>query len=125
MSFLGDLKTIGRVALGIAGSPIVGSIVTAANPAVGAIWNRTVLAITTIEAAHAQAGKDKTGTEKLAYVMTDFSQGLAVAQEVLRAQGMELVYDGRALEDAINSQVAAFNAAKKLRDSVKIRNIQQ
>lgn len=123
MSFFGNAKTILKGVLGFATSPAASAIVSLINPALGQIWNRIASSIVSIEAAHAEAGKSKTGTEKLSFVMTDFSEGLAIAREVLKAEGKDLVYDGLALENAINMQVAALNAATKLKESFKIVDI--
>lgn len=123
MSFLDGLRKVGKVFLGVAWSPVAGSIVSNLNPALGAIWNRVTQAIVQVEAAHAEAGKEHSGAEKFAFVQTDFRESLSVTTEVLHSIGKELTYDASALTEAINCQVAAFNAAKKLKDSIQIRDI--
>jgi hypothetical protein len=124
VSFLGALKDIGKTALGIARSPVAATIVSAVNPALGAIWGRAATAITNIEAAHAAAGREKTGSEKLNFVITDFEESLAVTREILKLQGKELVYDAGRLKEAIDAQVAAFNATARLKETFQIRDLQ-
>jgi len=121
MSFLSGLKQVGKVAFGIATNPASGAIISAFNPSIGSIWGRVASSIVSIEEAHSQAGKEKSGAEKLALAINDFNESLAITREILKSHGKDLVYDNRALEDAINAQVAAFNAAKKLKDSIKIQ----
>lgn len=123
MSFLGGFKNVGKVLLGIATNPATSTIISLFNPALGALVGRISNAVVNIEAAHAQAGKSGTGPEKLSFVMTDFNESLAVTQEVLKLQNKQMTYDGKALEDAINAQVAALNAANKLKESFKIIDI--
>lgn len=122
-SFLGVLKGIGKVALGIATNPLTPVAVSYIYPPAGPMLKRLQSAIMSIEEAHAEAGKIKSGAEKFSYVQTDFVESLDVAKEALRLSGKDLTYDPLALENAINMQVAALNAANKLKESLKIVDI--
>lgn len=120
-SFLGVLKGIGKVALGIATNPVTPMAVSVVAPGFGAIVSRISSAIVNIEAAHVQANKEEgNGAERLSFVKTDFQQSLDIMDAFYEERGQDLVYDDLALENAINMQVAAFNAFKKLKDSIKV-----
>lgn len=120
MSFLGVLKGIGKVVLGIASSPIVESGISIFNPALGAVYNRIVGAMIHIEALHAAEDKTGTGAEKLAFVLQDFEQGLTIAKDLLATQHKQLVYDSATQATAISAQAAAFNAFVAFKASIQI-----
>lgn len=124
-SFLGTLKTIGHIALGIANNPLTETAVTFYNPALGALLKHFNSSISNIEAAHVAAGKEKSGPEKLAFVMQDFEEGMSVTQEILKMNGKKLSYDTGMEQEAINAQVAALNAFKRFHDSIKIEDLPQ
>lgn len=130
MSFLGDLKKIdlskvGKVVLGIAGSPITNTIITSVNPAAGALWGRLTNAIQSVELAHAEAGITRSGPQKLGQVTQDFSDSLAVAQEVLKTKGKQLTWNQKDLEDLISMQVAVFNKTKSFYEGIQLVEVEK
>lgn len=119
-NFFGVLLTGVKGLLGIATSPGAVGLVTAVNPAFGAIYSRIVNAVVTVEAKYAAAGIEKAGPAKSIDVLADFNSGLAMTQEILATQGKQLTYDGASLDTAIKTQADALSAIGKLHSSFKI-----
>ena len=122
MSFISILTKVGQVALGIerAAAPMIETFLPASTPiiaAVDGIVGRIQGSITTVEANNPMDGQ---GQIKSAAVVTDFQDGIAIAQEVLAMEGKSLTYDSAALTTAITAQVAAYNAFATLKASIKI-----
>ena len=126
MSFLSILKTVGTDLLGVSktvvadvenNAPAISAALSALNPAAGAIFNTVTSSIT---AAEQYFSTPKSGAQKLTYVLGDFSQGLAIAQQVLALNGSTLNYNSTALTNFVNAQVAAMNALATLQGSFNI-----
>lgn len=120
MSFMGIIHGIeeilpvaGKIVGGLIGlrSPILGGLITGVS---GELQAAIVNAEATVTTA-------KSGQMKSDLVIADFQSGLALTQEILSYEGKVLVYDGAALQDAINAQVAAYNAVAKLKASFSIQ----
>lgn len=122
-SFLGTLKSVGKLALGIASNPLVESGISLWNPAVGALWKRVAGAIVTIEAQHEAQGLEKSGPSKLAFVAGDFEEGLAVTKEILALSGKKLEYDVDLMHQAVSAQVQVFNTFAALKNTFKISDV--
>ena len=117
MSFISILKTIGGAIVGVEkiAEPIVETLFPATTPLFG-IFDRLQTAITTVE----QSLVGATGPVKSAAVVSDFEAGLALTQQILAVSGQQLSYDDAALQTAINSQVAAYNAFAALKTTFKV-----
>ena len=118
MSFLSIIKTIASTVLGVEKlvSPVVGVLVPGAQPVVNildSIVTRVQNAIVTVEANNPVGN----GTVKFDAVVADFQAAVDLAQSMAAAAGKTLTYDKAALTDAINDQVAAYNAFAKLKAS--------
>jgi hypothetical protein len=96
--------------------PVIGTALSALNPAAGAIFNTVT---TAINGAETFFSTPKSGAQKSSFVVQNFEQGLAVAQEIFAARGENLTYDPKALQAFIDSQVAAMNALSNLTGSIK------
>ena len=120
MSFLSILKTIGTTVLGIekTAAPILELIPGISGPVqvIDGIFQRVQQAIQTVEQTSPVAG----GQLKSGIVIQDFQAGLSLAQSILALEGKQVTYDASALQDAINSQVAAYNAMAKLKASFTV-----
>ena len=120
MSFLSILKTIGTTVLGIekSAAPILELIPGISGPVqvIDGIFQRVQQAIQTVEQTSPVAG----GQLKSGIVIQDFQAGLSLAQSILALEGKQVTYDASALQDAINSQVAAYNAMAKLKASFTV-----
>lgn len=121
MSFVSILKTIGSAILGV--EHIAAPIAEIALPQfapiiakVDGIFGRLQNAITTIET---QRPTDH-GQVKADAVKADFEAGLAVALDALNLAGKKVAYDDAALQRAIDSQVAAYNAMAAVKASFKV-----
>lgn len=119
MNFFGKIFKGAKAVLSIGSTPLGQVGLNAVFPGLGAIVGRVSSAIVNIEAAHAQAGKEHSGPEKLSFVKTDFAESLGVAREVARMRGKDLQYDEMLLKKMIDAQVAAFNAGQELMASFK------
>jgi hypothetical protein len=122
MSFKSIIKKIGTVALGIehVAAPIVSAVVPGAAPAI-LVFDKLVTGIqSSIAIAEDNNPADGQGPSKAQTVISDFEAGLAFTQEVLALKGEKLTYDTAALQDAINFQVAAYNAMVKIKASFKV-----
>jgi hypothetical protein len=80
------------------------------------IFQRLTGTIQQVESASPVSG----GVLKSDIVNADFVAGLSTTQAILALSGKTLNYDKVALQDAINSQVAAYNAMAKLKTSFAI-----
>jgi hypothetical protein len=121
-SFVSILKKIARVALDIehVAAPIAEVVFPQfAGPiAMLDTWvGRTQVAIQTAEAANPADGQ---GPSKSQAVEADFQAGLALTQEILKAQGKLLTYDSERYQKAVALQVSAYNAFRDVKDSFKI-----
>lgn len=96
--------------------PVIGTALSALNPAAGAIFNTVT---TAINGAETFFSAPKSGAQKSTFVVQNFEQGLAVAQEIFAMRGENLTYDPAALQSFINAQVAAMNALAGLTGSLK------
>ena len=122
MSFLGILKKIGTVALGI--EHVAVPIVSIAEPQL-APWlakldnwvNRTQAAVLSVEHTVTEA---KAGGLKQASVIADFENGLESAQAALAVTGKTIQYDVEMYKQVINDFVAAYNHAAQFKASWKI-----
>ena len=117
MSFISILKTVlgieHTIAPFLSVIPGVGSIVVG----VDAIVQRVQAAIGTVEASNPGDGQ---GSLKAPAVIADFNAGLDLTQQVLALKGEKLAYDPAKLQDAIDKQVAAYNAFAALKSSFQI-----
>lgn len=126
-SFTSILKRIGEVALGI--ERVTAPIAEIALPQfapiiarVDATFQRLQNAVATVEANNPLDGQ---GNLKAQAVTTDFEAGLAFTQYVLALEGKQLVYDPSALQLAINTQVAAYNAMAQVKASFRVVPIEE
>lgn len=106
---------IERVAAPILAVAIPGSAPLIAR--LDAIVQKLQSSILTVEA---ETPIDSAGKLKSEIVIADFRAGLALTQSVLALKNQILEYDPVALQEAINAQVAAYNAVAKLRVSFKV-----
>lgn len=122
MSFISILKKFGSVVLGIEQkvAPLAESFFPQFAPEIGAvdgIVTRIQTAITTVEANNPGDGQ---GGIKASAVIADFEAGLGLTNTILAAKGETVTYDSVALNNAITSQVAAYNAFAALKASLKV-----
>jgi hypothetical protein len=122
MSFVSILKKIVGVATGIEqiAVPVAETVLPQFAPLIAeadGIFKRLQTTVATVEASNPAAGQ---GQIKAAAVTADFQSGLALVQQVLALEGKTLTYDDTALQTAINSQVAAYNAMAQIQASFKI-----
>lgn len=129
MSFLGVLKTIGKVGLAVAKSPLVGlipggTIVQNVIRSTGALVDQ--IHDSTIAAEVLNPG-DGQGAAKLSSVMSDFDEwfnsSMEVTNDVLAIRGEKVTYDAALLKQTIDAQVAFFNLSNKLKQSFKIEKV--
>lgn len=122
MSFLSILKKVGSVALGIehVAAPILGVVIPGAAPVIAEIDNIFKTIQTGVMTAEANHPTDGLGKLKSDAVIADFQSGIALAQEFMAMEGKTIAYDAAALQDAISSQVQAYNAMAALKASFKV-----
>lgn len=117
-NFFSILKKIGSAALGVekVAAPIAEAVFPQFAPAVSMLdgWvNRVQGAVVSVEANPVMTD----GTVKSNAVIADFETGLDLTNSVLAMRGKQLSYDKAALQDAINSFVAGYNALAKVKAS--------
>jgi len=117
--FLGILKKIGTVALGISQNPLVDTALHAfipgysrIDPLLEALQNNII----TVE----QNTTTENGQLKAQAVKNEFYAYLNTFQEALAASGKKLIHDDALLQAAIDAQVLAYNNMAKLKASFKI-----
>lgn len=122
MSFISILKKIGTVALGI--EHVAAPILSATIPGAAGIFtivdgfvSRIQSTIQTVEVNNPITAQ---GQAKAGAVIADFESGLELANAALALDKKVFVYDKVALQTAIDSQVAAFNAFAVLKASVHV-----
>lgn len=114
MSFLSILKTVERVAV-----PIAEVAIPQAAPVIAtidSIFTRLQGSIATAEVQPPFV----TAPAKSASVTADFEAALQLLAAGLNLTGHTITYDKAALQDAINHQVAAFNAMAKVKASFTV-----
>ncbi len=124
MSFLSILKKIGSVSSTVIGiehtvSPLISTFVPGFAK-IDDILQKIPSAVVAVEQAVPADGQ---GQAKSDAVVADFQSGLSFVQDILAMEGKTLAYDPAALQDAISSQVSAFNAMAALKGSFKIASI--
>ena len=122
MSFIGILKKVGTILVGV--EHIAAPIVGAAFPGLAGpialldgVFQKLQNTIITVESNNPISGQ---GQIKQDAVINDFAAGLDLTQQILGLKGERLDYDHAALEESIKSQVAAYNAMAKLKVSFKV-----
>ena len=125
MSFISILKTIGKTILGV--EHLAAPIAEVAFPQfagaiaeVDSLTSRLQSAIVTVE-ANSPVGT--AGTLKSDVVTQDFNAAIGLAQSIAGFAGKQISYDASALQTAINSQVAAYNALAALKASFKVVDV--
>ncbi len=121
MSFWDVLKKVGRAVAGIEHTvaPIVEMALPQFAPEIAMLdgWvNRVHSAVITVE--HNLPGDGQGGIKQNA-VIADFEAGIDITNAVLAQRGKMLQYDNGALQTAINSFVAAYNALATVKQSFK------
>lgn len=122
MSFLGVLKKIGSVAIGI--EHVAVPLISVADPVL-APWlarldgwlTRTQAAVLSVEHTVTEA---KAGGLKQASVVADFENGLESAQTALAITGKKIEYDMDKYKAVVDGFVAAYNAAAEFKKTWKI-----
>lgn len=125
MSFLSVFTKIGKVLITAehVAAPIAEGVLPAYAPLIASIdslFGKTQAAIITAEQNNPV---DANGRIKLDAVTNDFNAALAELQSILAVTGKQLTYDGNALNDAVNKQVAAYNAFAAVKASFKIADL--
>ena len=114
MSFKSIIKKVWDVVQAVEqpAAEILKQIPTLSGPAtlIDGIFDRLQATIQQVEVSPVVGGELKSGI-----VIKDFENGLGVAQSILALQGMELQYDKFQLQQAIDHQVAAYNAMAKVK----------
>lgn len=122
MSFVNILQKIFTVVAGVEhiAAPIAETLLPGFAPiitTIDGIFQKLQGTIATVEANNPVTGQ---GAVKSQAVIADFEAGLAFTQYAFSLEGKKLTYDLAALQEAINAQVAAYNAMSKVKDSFHI-----
>jgi hypothetical protein len=115
MTFLDGLKRAGTIFAGV--EPIAVPIVSIFNPAAGALLQRIGTVVIGAEQSMpaSAAGPQKSTAASAAF---EDSLGMELAASIFEARGEKLTYSPSALQQAIDAQVALFNAVAALKASL-------
>ncbi len=121
MSFLGILKKIGTVALGIehVAAPILGGLYPPAAPWLAKLDNAAQLLLGSVVATENNNPKDGQGGIKSEAVNADLNAYLDTMNAGLAFANKQIVDDKALRQEAINASVAAFNTMAKWKASFK------
>ena len=121
MSFISILKKIGSVALGIehVAAPIAEAVLPAYAGIIAGLDGLVLKTQASILTTEANNPSDGQGGLKAPAVQADVKSYIETLRAGLALAGKGLEYDDADLQDAINAQVAAYNAFGKLKASFK------
>lgn len=122
MSFVNILKKVGTILVGVehVAAPVAAVVFPQFAGPIGLLDSFVTKIQGTIVTVENNNPLDGQGQVKQDAVINDFNAGLDLFQQTLALRGETLTYDQALLKDFIDNQVAAYNAAAKLKASFKV-----